>query len=887
MLKPMSFKKQLFIIFSSISILLISSLLTFYNILKNEKEIVKAESKRYESYLLADELRQSSDDLTRMARTYTVTGEPRFRKYFNRILDIRDGKTPRPATYSGIYWDFVTATDSYPSSQADEQSSLETRMKSMDFTRDEFHLLNEAKKQSDALVHLENQAMNAMVGLFANEEGHYVIRKKPDPLLAQKLMHSQAYHNIKKEIMGPMQEFFQRVDQRTAQTVAFYINKGRKLNHLLLFLMNLAILLVFVSFVLIFYQGQKQKKYLQKWKQADNWKRKLFFIFASWPLFALAITAFAINFSLFWWAGKNIKEQVHSHLKEELQTIVATTHNSSSQWLENTEKILESFITFSSVESLFQDKNNKKTWQSLLKKELEPFIQINKYKNYTLIDSSGNVLLSRKKEFVKTNIQKQLPKKFLSRMKETKSTALILPSDQGMSTFNQNILTGAYLKGFKEDHGFLIIEIPLAGEFSRIIQKGRFKESGESYAFNNKAYLLSESRFNDQLYKIGLIPEGKESSLSIRLLDPEVNLTLQPKTKIQWNQKKPTLMAASAFKKPRGIELKPYNDYRGVPVIGSWIWDSKYNIGFATEIDSAEAFSTLNMFKNQSHYQLFISLILLFTLTIVFIWNKALFSEVNEKLQQAYTAIKIQTGRMEEELNIGRQIQMSMVPSDFPKHDHFSLYAQLQPVRELGGDFYDFFLLDKNKLCFFIGDISGKGVPSALFMAVTKTLIRSSVFKQKPTDKILLEVNNNITLNNPYCMFATIFIAVLDLTTGECQYTSAGHHSSYLKKDKGELLVLNQTHGPVAGAVEEAKFSKTKLSLQKGDILMAYTDGITEATDDKNNLYGEERLENLLKKESFPSAQSLVDKILKDVTDFSKQSKQTDDISLIALKYLG
>ena len=102
----------------------------------------------------------------------------------------------------------------------------------MDFTRDEFQLLNGAKKQSDALVHLENQAMNAMIGLFPNEEGHYVIQKKPDPLLAQKLMHSQKYHNIKKEIMGPMQEFFQRVDQRTAQTVAFYINKGRKLNHL-------------------------------------------------------------------------------------------------------------------------------------------------------------------------------------------------------------------------------------------------------------------------------------------------------------------------------------------------------------------------------------------------------------------------------------------------------------------------------------------------------------------------------------------------------------------------------------------------------------------------------------------------------------------------------
>ena len=258
-------------------ILLTSSLFTFYNVLKNEKEIAKAETKRYESYLLADELRQSSDDLTRMARTYTVTGEPRFREYFNRILDIRDGKAPRPAAYSGIYWDFVTANNFYPSFQNEERVSLETRMRNMDFTRDEFQLLNEAKKQSDALVHLENQAMNATVGLFPDEDGHYVIQKKPDPLLAQKLMHSQEYHNIKKEIMEPMQKFFQKVDQRTAQVVAFYINKGQSLNHLLLLLMSLTILLVFISSILIFYQNRQRKKIFSKMETGRKLEKEAVF----------------------------------------------------------------------------------------------------------------------------------------------------------------------------------------------------------------------------------------------------------------------------------------------------------------------------------------------------------------------------------------------------------------------------------------------------------------------------------------------------------------------------------------------------------------------------------------------------------------------------------
>ena len=164
---------------------------------------------------------------------------------------------------------------------------------------------------------------------------------------------------------------------------------------------------------LFFIKAESKSSILKSWKEAENWKRKLFFISASWPLFALAITAFAINFSLFWWAGKNIEEQVYSYLKEELQTIVETTHNSSSQWLDNTERVLKSFIASSSVENLFKDKKTikEKTWQSSLKKELDSFIQINRYKNYFLMDSVGNVLFSNKKEFVKTNILKQLPKK--------------------------------------------------------------------------------------------------------------------------------------------------------------------------------------------------------------------------------------------------------------------------------------------------------------------------------------------------------------------------------------------------------------------------------------------------------------------------------------------
>ncbi len=892
----MSFKKQFLIIFSSVFILLISGLITFYNILQNEKAIAESELKRYESYLLADELRQSSDDLTRMARTYTVTSDSKFRQYFDKILDIRDGKAPRPNNYSGIYWDFVTATGVYPSSPADKQVSLETLMNEKDFTRDEFNSLKESKNRSDSLVKLETQAMNAMIGLYPNEDGNFTIRKKPDLILAQKIMHSPEYHKIKKEIMEPMQTFFQEVDQRTRQTVSFYRTKGKRLNTLMLSLISLAVLLIFISFVLILFQkGINQKNDMEAWKRKEGWKRKFFYIYTSWPLLTLVVVAFAINLSFFWWTKKVIEEQVHSNLKAELQTIVKTTHKGSINWLEKVEQELESFITLSAFKNnyiQYKSKNlvDKKISHHLFKKDLNHFIKIHQFKNYFLIDKKGNMLSSSQQNLIGKNISKSLPKKMISQFKSHKKTALIFPENlkqKKESLFKNNIFLAGKLVSNKKEEGFLILEIPINGDFSQVIQNGRFKESGESYAFNNEGYLLSESRFNDQLYKIGLLSQGTNSSLSIRVVDPETNLTLHPNiNNLDLSQKKLTQMVLNAFQNTRGVTVKPYNDYRGVPVIGAWVWDDEYSIGFATEIDSEEAFLTLHSFEKQANIQLIVNFILLLILTIVFIWNKTLFSEMNEKLQFAYKSIKVQTNRMEDELKLGHQIQMSMVPREFPKHKKFSVHAKLKPARELGGDFYDFFLLNENQLCIVVGDVSGKGVPSALFMAVTKTLIRTVAAKYNCTDKILSEVNKSITLNNPYFMFATIFIAILNLSDGECSYTSAGHHSSYIKKAGGTLINLNKVHGPVTGAVENVQYSKDTVLLKKEDMLIAYTDGITEATDEKDNLYGDEKLETLLKQKTFDSSEVLINTILTSVTDFSKETNQSDDITLMVVKYL-
>ncbi len=183
--------------------------------------------------------------------------------------------------------------------------------------------------------------------------------------------------------------------------------------------------------------------------------------------------------------------------------------------------------------------------------------------------------------------------------------------------------------------------------------------------------------------------------------------------------------------------------------------------------------------------------------------------------------------RMEDELNVAKDIQMSMLPLTFPafpKRDEIDIYAKLIPAREVGGDFYDFYFLDKNHLCFVMGDVSGKGVPAALMMAVTKTLLKSRAGNDKSTASILTHVNNEIAKDNDAYMFITVFLAILNTNTGELVYSNAGHNPSYvISKETKEITKLGDLHGPVIGAMEDMTYQETQLFLKtKGYCLGLY-----------------------------------------------------------------
>jgi sigma-B regulation protein RsbU (phosphoserine phosphatase) len=243
--------------------------------------------------------------------------------------------------------------------------------------------------------------------------------------------------------------------------------------------------------------------------------------------------------------------------------------------------------------------------------------------------------------------------------------------------------------------------------------------------------------------------------------------------------------------------------------------------------------------------------------------------------------------RMESELNIGREIQMSMLPLEFPQRDDCQLFAKLVPAREVGGDFYDFFFVDPSVLCVCVGDVSGKGVPSALFAAVTKTLIKSLAKSTPSPAAVLTQVNGELAEGNDSCMFVTVFLALLDLESGEFVYCNAGHNPPMIRRASGSVDILDQRHGPVVAAMDGLAYREDRGRLDPEDLLVLFTDGVTEALNPTEDLFSDPRLADHLRQASELDAISAVESTLAAVRTFEDGAEQADDITLLSVLYLG
>lgn len=245
---------------------------------------------------------------------------------------------------------------------------------------------------------------------------------------------------------------------------------------------------------------------------------------------------------------------------------------------------------------------------------------------------------------------------------------------------------------------------------------------------------------------------------------------------------------------------------------------------------------------------------------------------------------------IEGELSVAREIQMSIVPKifpAFPERPEFDLFAILEPAKEVGGDLYDFFLLDDDHLCFTIGDVSGKGVPASLFMAVTKTLIKAKADIRLGPDEILYQVNNELCEDNDSGMFVTEFIGILTISSGDLVFSNGGHNIPYLLRQNGDIAALPKIPGMALGVMEGVKYVCASVKLSAGDSLVMYTDGVTEAMNPEGELLNEERLINMLREFDSNTAQEEAQHILHNTRLFVDGASQSDDITILVLKYIN
>ena len=260
--------------------------------------------------------------------------------------------------------------------------------------------------------------------------------------------------------------------------------------------------------------------------------------------------------------------------------------------------------------------------------------------------------------------------------------------------------------------------------------------------------------------------------------------------------------------------------------------------------------------------------------------------EYVHRMQKEHTQLESLKG----DLAIASEIQQAILPRVFPPFpedaDKLDIAASMTPAKDVGGDFYDFFRVDENRIGFVIADVSGKGIPAAIFMAVSRTLIRATGISGGSPSDCLTYSNKLLAAESVNCMFVTVFYGILDLTTGEVSYCNAGHNPPYVLKKNGEVTPLPMSQDPMVGAIDGIEFHQSTLQLEHGDSLVMFTDGVTEAMNINNEEFGETRLEDTLEDVTMHNCQQMIEAIKSDVAAFVGEAEQSDDITVLALRRL-
>ncbi|MBP5377027.1 MAG: SpoIIE family protein phosphatase [Bacteroidaceae bacterium] len=243
---------------------------------------------------------------------------------------------------------------------------------------------------------------------------------------------------------------------------------------------------------------------------------------------------------------------------------------------------------------------------------------------------------------------------------------------------------------------------------------------------------------------------------------------------------------------------------------------------------------------------------------------------------------------IQSDLSVAREIQLAILPRNFdlkmPNAETIDIHASMNAAKDVGGDFYDFFRIDDERFGFTIADVSGKGVPAAIFMAVSRTLIKATGLRGLSAHESLEIVNNVLCGESVDSMFVTVLYGIFNIKTGEINYSNAGHNAPYILHQDGSVEMVESFVNIVLGAFEDIKFKSNSMVLAEGDTLVMYTDGVTEAEDVDKNLFGDSRLESVLGELKGADSGTIVDTINKKVKEFAGDAPQSDDVTVLVIR---
>ena len=257
---------------------------------------------------------------------------------------------------------------------------------------------------------------------------------------------------------------------------------------------------------------------------------------------------------------------------------------------------------------------------------------------------------------------------------------------------------------------------------------------------------------------------------------------------------------------------------------------------------------------------------------------------------QNLTVMTAEKQRIDTELQMAERIQRSMLPCIFPPYPErveFDIYAMMDPAREVGGDFYDFFLIDDDHLCLVMADVSGKGVPAALFMMISKIIIQSIANLGRGPAEIMSKTNEMLSEHNQMEMFVTAWIGILEISTGKLTAANAGHEFPALYSKKDSFTLYKDKHGFVLGGMAGMKYREYALQLEPGDKLFVYTDGVPEATNAQNEMFGTDRMLEALNRDQDADPKTVLDNVKNAVDAFVKDAEQFDDLTMLCIEYRG